>query len=167
MSVFFDEAGTYLDPTMAAMWALVGHQPQIPTTSRRRRLNLAGWVAPLEDVWGIQCIERGNTENFLRVLPNILDAFADCSTINVYLDNASWHKSGLVREFLQQNPKMIFHYLPKYSPELNVQERMWRYMRAKKTHCRRFETYEECWDATKEHFMELTAERVASLCSIN
>ena len=164
--MFFDEAGVYLDPTIIASWAPVGKQPQYPTDLRRRRVNLAGWTAPTVGRCGVEQIERGNTENFIGVLPKILDAFKKYHTIKLILDNASWHKSKPVKQFLTEHTELDLVYLPPYSPKLNPQEAQWRYMRQKTTHCRRFETVDECWGAISRHFESMSPERVVSLCSL-
>ncbi len=164
--MFLDEAGVCLEPTIVATWAPVGCQPHYPTDLRRRRVNLCGWVAPDEQRWGIERIERANSTNFLRVLPPLLDAFKDRKTITIILDNASWHKSNLTKEFVREHPQLNFWFLPPYSPELNVQEPQWRFMRRKVTHCRRFEDEEECWGVIQKHFGNLSSERIKTLCSL-
>lgn len=163
--VFLDEAGVYLDPTIIAQWALVNHQPQYPTDLRRRRVNLFGWVSPIDGRNGVIRIERGNTENFLRSLPILLDAFSDKRVITVILDNARWHKNNAVDDFLRKHPFLKFWYLPTYSPNLNFQERLWRFLRQKATHCHRFDDETDCWNAILVHYLGLTTETVMKLCS--
>jgi transposase len=42
--------------------------------------------------------------------------------IHILLDNLSAHKTLVVREFLQQNPRVRFHFTPTYSSWLNQVE---------------------------------------------
>ena len=42
--------------------------------------------------------------------------------IHIILDNLSAHKTTLVREFLEQNPRVHFHFTPTYSSWLNQVE---------------------------------------------
>ena len=42
--------------------------------------------------------------------------------IHIILDNLSAHKTALVREFLEQNPRVQFHFTPTYSSWLNQVE---------------------------------------------
>ena len=42
--------------------------------------------------------------------------------IHIILDNLSAHKTALVREFLEQNPHVRFHFTPTYSSWLNQVE---------------------------------------------
>ena len=165
--LFYDEAGVSLEPTLRSQWALKGHQPQLPTESRRKRVNLGGWINPIENTVAVRKTEKGNSENFLRVLTEIESQYRDKRRIIVVLDNARWHKSNLVKECLKKHFQIIFWFLPRYSPELNIQEIQWRYLRQKSTHCHRFENEEECWQSIKSHFEQLTPERISSLCQYN
>ena len=44
MSLFSDEAGIQLDPTIAAQWATKGCQPQLFSDSNREQVNPCGFV---------------------------------------------------------------------------------------------------------------------------
>ena len=46
----------------------------------------------------------------------------DASRFHIILDNLSAHKTTLVREFLEQNPRVHFHFTPTYSSWLNQVE---------------------------------------------
>jgi transposase len=43
-------------------------------------------------------------------------------TIHIILDSLSAHKTKLVRQFLEQNPRVSFHFTPTYSSWLNQVE---------------------------------------------
>lgn len=48
------------------------------------------------------------------------------------LDNASYHKSATLRHWLlDQEPQVSVVWLPTYSPQLNLIERVWRFLKAK------------------------------------
>ena len=47
------------------------------------------------------------------------------------LDNARYYRSKLVREFVQANPRLELMFLPPYSPNLYVIERLWKLLKAK------------------------------------
>ena len=48
--------------------------------------------------------------------------------INCILDNAKYQKSSVVQEYIANNPNVRLHYLPAYSPNLNLIERLWKFM---------------------------------------
>ena len=61
----------------------------------------------------------------------------------IYLiqDNASYHRHPEVWGFFkQERSKLEVLSLPKYSPELNAQEPLWKFTRSNSTHNRFFET---------------------------
>jgi transposase len=150
--VFFDEAGVCLDPTIYAMWAPIGDQPQLPSDSRRRRLNLGGWINPIERKHGVIRIERGNTSNFLKCLDQIEMEHQNKEIITVLCDNAPFHKGHDVDAYLYKHSKIKLWHIPKYSPNLNLQEWEWKNMRQFATHCRRFFDDNECWSVIRNHF---------------
>ena len=45
----------------------------------------------------------------------------------LFADNVSYHKSGIVKEFVKESKrKIIIRYFPAYTPELNPIEMQWR-----------------------------------------
>jgi hypothetical protein len=56
------------------------------------------------------------------------------------IDNAPWHRGQRIDEALRDNPHLEFKRLPSYSPQLNPIERLWKQLRRRATHNRRFDT---------------------------
>ena len=76
--------------------------------------------------------EKGNTDGFLAMLKNILLRYQRV-LIELWVDQARWHKGKRVTEFLSYHSRLIINYIPKYHPELNPQEMLWRTMRYEET----------------------------------
>jgi transposase len=55
-------------------------------------------------------------------LREVIDSQPRGKEIHVILDNLSAHKSALVREFLDNHPRIHFHFTPTYSSWLNQVE---------------------------------------------
>lgn len=51
-------------------------------------------------------------------------------------DNAGWHKGSVVQEFIKQDGNMEVIHFPKYAPEENPQEHVWKRGRSETTHNR-------------------------------
>jgi transposase len=51
--------------------------------------------------------------------------------IAIILDNASIHKSGKVKKYLDRYPRIKPFYLPTYSPEYNPVELFWKWIKPK------------------------------------
>jgi transposase len=67
--------------------------------------------------------------------------------IYIILDNARYYCSRVVREFLQKNLRIQLMFLPAYSPNLNIIERLWRFFKKKvfyNTYYEDFEYFRRC-----------------------
>jgi len=82
---------------------------------------------------------RGNTDGFLKMLARIVLRFKGL-VVDLWADNASWHKGPRVSQFLSEHTNLSIHYLPPYHPELNPQERLWRTLRYEETTGTYYET---------------------------
>ncbi len=48
-------------------------------------------------------------------------------TLNIIADNARYYRSKLVGEYLKSHPRINLIFLPPYSPNQNIIERLWRF----------------------------------------
>jgi transposase len=72
-----------------------------------------------------------NADVFLGFLKNMLSRNPDGKTI-VILDNARIHHAKLLQPFLQENEKRLqLMFLPPYSPNLNLIEGLWKWLKEK------------------------------------
>ena len=166
MILFSDEAGISLEPKLGAMWSLKGVQPIVPTNSSWSRVNLTGFVDPLRGKILVNQMEKGNSENFVKQLEIVKKKYKHKKRITLYVDNATWHKTNIVKEWVANNTKIKIDFLPKYAPELNPIERHWWYLRKEATQSVLFENKEECWNTINDHFKSLTAKQIKVLCQI-
>jgi transposase len=51
----------------------------------------------------------------------------------VFCDNAPYHQSRLLAEWLQAHKRIRQKFLPAYAPNLNLIERLWKWMKKKVT----------------------------------
>jgi len=58
------------------------------------------------------------------------------------MDNASYNHHGELELFLSDHPGIHIHYLPAYSPNLNIIERLWRFFYSKH-HDKYFEKFKD------------------------
>ena len=64
--------------------------------------------------------------------------------IHVFVDNASYHKADIVKEWLAQaGRKIVLHFLPPYCSHLDPIERLWALMHENVTHNRDYKTFAE------------------------
>ena len=131
VEVLFMDAVHPQHNTMAAYgWIKRGEKREIPTTSGRERINLHG--AMNTETLEVTVIESEtvNEESTIQLLEMLENKYFLAVTIFVILDNAKYHFSGKVQEFLKKSRiKLVF--LPSYSPNLNLIERLWKFFKNK------------------------------------
>lgn len=65
---------------------------------------------------------RHTSEEFVAFLDQVVASAPSAPEIHIVLDNLSAHKTEKVREFLEANPRVRFHFTPTYSSWLNQVE---------------------------------------------
>ena len=109
-------------------WILKGKDKEIRSNTGRQRININGAlcyhtmnVIYRED----STINRVSTLNLLKQIRTAHDARIQ---IRVVLDNAPYNKVSEVREYASAN-NINLMFLPSYSPNLNLIERLWRFFK--------------------------------------
>ena len=162
--MFADESGFCLHPKLSRIWAKKGTQPTVLTRSQHhKRLNVFGWVDPVHGKHGMINQPRGNTKGFLVMLRVILGRYKH-AIIEIWVDQARWHKGKRIVEFLSIHKRLRIEYIPKYHPELNFQERLWRIMRYEETTNTYYETFEKMKTSVFNRSQKWKPQKVLSLC---
>lgn len=109
-------------------WIKKGTTKQLKTNNGRKRININGAlnltkkeVVYVED-------ERINSQTVIALLELLLEKQKK-GKIYIVLDNARYYHSKVIKEFLNNNPRIILKFLPPYSPNLNIIERLWRILK--------------------------------------
>lgn len=128
--------------TMAAYgWIKRGETRELKTNSGRERLNLHGAINA--ETYQITLIESEtvNADSTLDLLTSIEQAYPLSKTIHVILDNAKYHYSKTVKAFVKSS-RINLVFLPSYSPNLNLIERVWKFFKKKVLYNRYHENIE-------------------------
>jgi transposase len=166
MMLFSDEAGFCLHPRLGRIWVKKGRQPFVLTKSQHhKRLNVFGWVDPIGGKHGMLRRAKGNTDGFLAMLKNILYRYKGI-IIDLWVDQARWHKGKRVVEFISRHSRVVINYIPKYHPELNFQEILWRTMRYEETTNTYYETFEELVMSVFKRSQSWKPKKIFSLCHL-
>ena len=109
-------------------WIRKGVRKELPTTSGQKRMNIIG-ALDLEDMNLITqeyaTIDGEAIVNYLKYLEAHLPT---ATAINVVLDCARYHTCPEVAAYVVSSSRLRLHFLPAYSPNLNVIERCWKIM---------------------------------------
>jgi transposase len=141
--LFMDGVHPQHNTSTCRSWSKIGEKKFIPSNSGRQRINLNGLYNPHnQDV----IIREDNTINAQSTIALLKMALAHYPKKRIYCisDNARYYRSKLVREFMEGEGFMItLIYLPPYSPNLNLIERLWKFLRKKTIHTHYYETFAE------------------------
>jgi len=137
-------------------WILKGkaNDKFVKTNSGRDRLNLNG-AFNFNDKTTMVLEEKSiNKEAIIRLLEAIRKKQKK-GKIYLILDNASYHHARVVKRWIFLHPRFTLLFLPSYSPNLNLIERLWRFFHQKVTWNHYFETFEEFKSTTLKFFNNL------------
>ena len=125
--------------TLAAYgWIKRGQKREMKTNSGRQRLNLHG--AMNAETYQVTLIESKtvNEDSTIDLLTAIEQSYPLSKEIVIILDNAKYHYSKKVKEYVG-NSKIKLAFLPSYSPNLNLIERLWKFFKKKVLYNRYYE----------------------------
>lgn len=112
-------------------WIRKGERRELPANTGRKRVNLVG-VVNARDVTEVEVLEceRVNTDATIELLEKVKTENPE-GTKHIICDNARYYRSKKMGEWLEDNPDVVLVFLPPYSPNLNVIERLWKHMKEK------------------------------------
>jgi transposase len=125
-------------------WLLVGQRFHVKVGSGRKRLNILGAYCPEDHEYLDIRLTRDNIngEQFVNLLRVLLERHPETKQFILYLDNAKYYDKPVVREWLARHPQFHLKFLPAYSPNLNLIERLWKLLR-KEAFRRSYDSFEE------------------------
>lgn len=107
-------------------WIYKGVTKTIKANTGRKRLNLNG-ALNLEDMSVTILSEKTiDTEAVQRLIIEI-ERKQRKGKIHLIMDNASYNHSYELKDFIKVHPRVHLKYLPPYSPNLNIIERLWKF----------------------------------------
>jgi transposase len=136
---------------VSSCWLLLGQRLLVGMGSGRKRLNILGGYCPDDHDYVDLRLTRANINgeqfvNFLRLLRSL---HPETERFILYVDGARYFGSPVVLGWLRRHPEFHLSHIPAYSPNVNLIERLWRFMRAKAL-CRWHKTFEAMQAAVSE-----------------
>ena len=114
-----------------ACWLLVGQRFLAGMGSGRKRLNILGAYCPDDQEYLDLRLTRDNIngEQFVNLLRLLRATHPETERFVLYLDRAKYYGSPVVKDWLRRHPEFELEPLPTYSPNLNLIERLWKFLR--------------------------------------
>lgn len=145
---FLDESGFVHNSVPGYILCKKGESKYIKSNSGRQKINVLGIF-----IMGNCDIDVFYTEStvdsiLVREVLSRIDQNLNVSKLHLYLDNVSFHKSLKDVSF----DKIELHFIPKYSPNLNLMERVWEFSKEKLLHNKYYEMFKEFIEAFCEFF---------------
>lgn len=137
-------------------WIKKGIRKEIPANSGRSRLNLTGAVDVISHKVIVQTDKTLNAEATISFFRRVETAYPDKNKIHIFCDNARYYKNLLVQGYLKTS-KIVLHFLPPYSPNLNPIERLWKWMKEKVIYNTYYPEFEEFASAIMGFFSLLSS----------
>lgn len=154
-AVFFVDAVHPTHNTMTAYgWMRKGKSTELQSNSGRSRLNIHGAMnAETYETTIVSSEENINTDSTISLFEYLIVLYPLATAIYVILDNAKYHFSKEVQEWVKKSKiKLVF--LPSYSPELNLIERLWRIFKKNVLYNRYYKTFDEFKNACVGFFTD-------------
>lgn len=155
--LFLDPAHQVYNVDSSHCWQRKGASgtKRIPSNSGRERLTIIGAINAMTHRPTILTTE-GNCDGLMMqaFLGEVRNDYPTIKTIYIFLDNAKYNHSHLVRAAAKKlHIKLLF--LPPYSPNLNLIERLWKFMKKKVTANKYYKTFTEFTQAIYAFFKHI------------
>lgn len=143
VTILFCDAMHLVHQTVPSFcWGDPKDPPIYKTNSGRQRLNILGAYDPVtHNLIHHTGEENCNAEQAIIFFEKILKAYRKSDIIVPILDNAPYFHAKKLSEWLEKHPKIICDFLPAYAPNLNLIERLWRFVKKKLVKNTYFEKY--------------------------
>ena len=166
--VFFVDAAHFVFGTfLCCLWSFT--RIFVRAASGRQRFNVLGaWNAVTRELIAVTNTTVVNTETMCELLRKIA-ALGLTGPITLVLDNARYQRNAVVQALATQLGITLL-YLPSYSPNLNLIERLWKFIKRRALYGRYHPTFAEFQAAIQEVLDGLStthAEKLKSLMTLN
>ena len=166
--VFFVDAAHFVFGTfLCCLWSFT--RIFVRTASGRQRFNVLGaWNAVTRELIAVTNTTVVNTETMCELLRKIADLGLS-GPITLVLDNARYQRNAVVQALAAQLGITLL-FLPSYSPNLNLIERLWKFTKRRALYGRYHPTFREFQAAIQEVLDGVStkySQPLASLMTLN
>ncbi|MEH6891474.1 IS630 family transposase [Bacillus sp. JJ864] len=127
--LYEDECHFREKQTPTSTWFLKGKQRKFSVYGNPFSVSLFGSVDAETGAFLCMEAEKCNAQTFQQFLTYVLDKNKEKHVIMI-VDNAKYHHAKVLQDFLKQKgSRLTLLFLPPYSPNLNLVERVWKLLK--------------------------------------
>jgi transposase len=164
---FVDAAHFVLGTFLCSLWSFT--RIFVRAASGRQRFNVLGaWNAVTRELIAVTNTTVVNTETMCELLRKIA-AIGLLGSITIVLDNARYQRNAVVQD-LAEELEITLLFLPSYSPNLNLIERLWKFIKRRSLYGRYHPTFARFRAAIEETIDDLStthADQLETLMTLN
>jgi transposase len=151
---FVDAAHFVLGSFLGYLWCVV--RIFISTSSGRSRYNVLGAIDAITHQVITVCNDAYiNACSVCELLNKIRENAGNKIPITLVLDNARYQKCALVTE-LAAKLSIELLFLPSYSPNLNLIERLWKWVKKDCLNCKYYKSFDEFKESINQSLLKVT-----------
>jgi transposase len=153
--VYFVDAAHFVSGSfIGCLWCMV--RIFIPCSSGRNRYNVLGAINAITYQLITVCNETYiNACSVCELLQKIREVTLGEMPITLVMDNARYQRCGLVTK-LAENLNIELLFLPSYSPNLNLIERLWKWVKKDCLYCKYYERFSEFKEAINTTLLKVS-----------
>ena len=149
--LFMDGVHPQHNTVAAYGWIKKGYEKEIKSNSGRQRLNINGALDVTTYKVTMTMEETLNAFTILSLFKKLRKVYCKAGKLYIICDNAGYYKAAQVQiEVKKLNIELVF--LPPYSPNLNLIERLWKFFRKKVMYNQYYEKFSDFKNATEDFF---------------
>ncbi len=143
-------------PPLRRMWQPVGEQRAVWVPEENDDFTLYGSLDLTSGQTYVEAYEKGRSDYTIRYLESLLEETA--GRVLLIWDQATWHTSGQVTEWLENTDRIETYLLPVRSPEANPMEDLWRELKEQVAACLE-RSLDTLLESCQEYFEALSSEQ--------
>ena len=152
--VAIDEASFHLTTTYKKIWFPRGETPRGAFFWSSKKLITFGALTSKHNFF-YDFYTSQNSITFRDFLMNLIQTLDKNKKYIFILDNASWHKTRIIKDYLlKYNNWISVEHIPPYSPELNPIETCWKVTKNTVTKSQYFKTIDEMQEKLESFWKE-------------